>query len=439
MPMKPALSPGRLSPRMTLHSLWSSATRWLLVTGLALGAGVAARAESADGGITDAQIRDVLTRVAHHQIRPLAAGDMSPVKSLAEAETALAPIGINWEYPWGVTLTGLQRAQDVVADPEVAALVAQHNAICGQYYVWLAGLRNIATNNSERLTKFYKTTHLRQMMTVDRLDYCGAMGGQLLEYFQRHPDAVTPEEKMLAAQPIDWVLHRQPRLPDGTFWRPTVMGGTIWPDDLYMGGVFLVRYGLYAHDLAPIHDAAQQLIHQAALEQDTDGLWFHGYLVGEHRHAPLKWGRANGWVILTLVETLDALPKDDPLRAPLLDILRKQFAGLKAVQAPDGRWRQILDHPDLWEETSCTAMFAYGLAHAAHAGWIDTTNLTVARHAFAGIATEVNADGAVAGTCIGTGIGQTVAFYRGRPQGADDYHGRGPVLLAAAELLRSGQ
>ena len=75
------------------------------------------------------------------------------------------------------------------------------------------------------------------------------------------------------------------------------MGGTVWPDDLYMGGVFLVRWGIYNHDQKFIEDAANQIIHQAALEADADGLWFHGYFVKEKKHAPFKWGRGNGWVM----------------------------------------------------------------------------------------------------------------------------------------------
>ncbi len=105
------------------------------------------------------------------------------------------------------------------------------------------------------------------------------------------------------------------------------------------------------------------------------------------------------------------------------------------MQAYDGMWRQVLDKPELWEETSCTAMFAYGIARAANRGWINATNMAVARKAFAGIAKNVTADGAVNGTCQGTNIGQDLDFYRNRLRPDDDPHGRGPVLLAGTEIL----
>jgi rhamnogalacturonyl hydrolase YesR len=84
-------------------------------------------------------------------------------------------------------------------------------------------------------------------------------------------------------------------------------------------------------------------------------------------------------------------------------------------------------------------MFAYGIARAVNRGWIDATNMVVARRAFAGIAKQVTPDGAVNGTCEGTGIGETLDFYIKRRQPANDSHGRGPVLLAGTEILLAGK
>jgi len=276
-------------------------------------------------------------------------------------------------------------------------------------------------------------------MGLGSLDSCGAMGNELLECMLRHPDQVTAPEKQVLARIANWVVEKQDRLPDGTFWRPKSMNGTLWPDDLYMGGVFLVRYGLYTHEQKYIDDAANQIIHQAALEADADGLWFHGYFQNEKQHAPFKWGRGNGWVTVTMVETLSAMPENDPLRPQVLALLRQQVAGLKKVQAPDGMWRQVLDKPELWEETSATAMFAYGIARAVNRGWLDAADMAVARKAFAGIAKKVTADGGVNGTCIGTNIGRELSYYVKREQPDDDLHGRGVTLLAGTELLLAGK
>ena len=65
--------------------------------------------------------------------------------------------------------------------------------------------------------------------------------------------------------------------------------------------------------------------------------------------------------------------------------------------------------------------------------------MEVARRAFAGIAKKVTADGSVNGTCQGTNIGTDLDFYVNRPRPDDDLHGRGPVLLAGAEILMTGK
>jgi len=98
-----------------------------------------------------------------------------------------------------------------------------------------------------------------------------------------------------------------------------------------------------------------------------------------------------------------------------------------------------LDKPELWEETSCTAMFTYGIARAVNRGWIDPSNMAVARRAFAGIAKNVTDDGTVNGTCIGTNIGEDLDYYIKRQQPSDDLHGRGVVLLAGAGILMTGK
>ena len=387
-------------------------------------------------GVSDTEIRGVIERVAKHQLQPLADGAYPAVTNLVEAAAAKSPTGIVWNYPRGVTLYGLERFSDVTGDKEADQFVVEHNLICARYYLWLAGLVNQFDGEGRQ---FARRTPLKFLIELGTLDSCGAMGNQMLVNAMRHPDTVTPEEKAVMARIADWVVNKQKRLPDGTLWRPESMGGTVWPDDLYMGGVFLVRYGIYTHGQKYIDDAASNIVQQAALEQDSDGLWFHGYFVKQKKHAPFKWGRGNGWAMVATVEALSAMPENDPLRPQVLAILRKQIEGLKRLQAPDGMWRQVLDQPQTWEETSCTAMFAFGIARAVNRGWIDTSDMAIARRAFAGIAKNVTPDGAVDGTCEGTGIGMSLDFYLKRQRPPDDPHGCGPVILAGTEILQMGK
>jgi len=406
--------------------------RTLLLAALAvLAALTGAQAQDMSQDITDAQIRDVVTRVARHQLVPLNDGDYAPVSSLEQAQGMRAPAGIAWFYPQGVMLYGMARSTDVIADRDVDQFVVQHNQIAARYYHWLAQVRQ---QFGDQAKDFLGKTSLRQLMALGSLDSCGAMGNALLDSMMRHPESVTAEEREVLARIADWIVTKQGRMPDGTLWRPE-RDNTVWPDDLYMGGVFLVRYGLYTHDVRYIDDAARNIIHQAALEQDSDGLWFHGYFSATKSHAPFKWARGNGWVTVTLAETLSAMPDNDPLRPQLLAILKKQIDGLRPLQTPSGLWRQVLDKPDLWEETSATAMFAYGIARAVNRGWLPASDMAIARHAFAGVAKNVTPEGKVQNTCAGTNIGTTLEFYIDRPRPDDDPHGRGPTLLAGSEIL----
>ena len=390
------------------------------------------KAAPAETFIKNAEIRDVITRVARHQIRPLADGDYPAVTNLDEAKAAKPPEGISWSYPWGVTLYGVIRSSDVTGDKDAEKFVVQHDKICARYYEWLAGLEKQFGADGKA---FGHSSKIRGLISLGNLDSCGAMGVQIMETMLRHPDQVTQADKDVAARIADWILNKQDRLPDGTLWRSKTLGGTVWPDDLYMGCPFIIRWAKFTGEKKYLDDAASQIIHQAELEQDADGLFYHGYDVAAKKHSPFKWGRGNGWVTVATVEVLSALPENHPDHAKLIAILKKQIDGLKPVQAPDGMWRQVLDHPELWEETSCTAMFTYGIARAVNRGWLDASYMDMARKAFAGLSKNVTADGVVNETCEGTNIGQDLDFYANRKRPNDDLHGRGPVLLAGTEIL----
>jgi rhamnogalacturonyl hydrolase YesR len=387
--------------------------------------------------IDDAAIKDVITRVARHQIRPLKDGDYPAVEGdapLKVAEAAKQPEGITWAYPWGVTLYGVLRATDATGDKEAESFVLAHNQIAARDYAWLEKVRDKA-GESEETKAFVKKTKVRGLLNLGNLDSCGAMGNQLLEGILRHRDQETAEQKAAVERIADWIVNKQDRLPDGTLWRSKSMEGTIWIDDLYMAGPFLVRYSKYTGDSKYLDDASRQIINMAARLQDTDGVWYHAYFENKKQRSPFKWGRANGWAMVATVEVLSEMPENHPDRNKLLGILYRQIAGIERLQAPSGMWRQVLDHPELWEETSATAMFAYSIARAVNRGWIEPAHLAVARRAFSGISHYVTPEGVVKGTCQGTNIGMDLAYYANRPRPDDDLHGRGVVLLAGAELL----
>jgi len=416
----------------------------------AIVAGSAGSARMFAGDISNDTIRQVLLRVSKHQESALADGDYAPVKGADGLTKARAPKGIAWLYPQGVALYGVTRASDFLDDKSGRDFVLKHNEIVAREYAFLSKIREKIDVESEGWKAFLRDRarcRIIGLMRLGDLDSCGAMAAQMLEMFLRQPECVTPEQRVVVERSANWIVNRQERLPDGTFWRRNSGDddtkvwprGTLWIDDTYMSGAFLVRWSQYKGNKKYLDDAAQQVVNMASRLQDANGVWFHAYNVALRQHSPVKWGRGNGWVLVTAVEVLSVMPENHPSRPKLLEIMRRHIEGLKSLQAENGMWRQILDDSASWEETSCTAMFAYAIARAVNRGWISPDNMAVARKAFAAVCEHVTPEGGVNGTCEGTGIGLTAAFYLNRKRPNNDLHGPGAVLFAGAEILAAKQ
>lgn len=398
-------------------------------------------------GKTDASIREVVRLVARHQLHPLKDGDYAPVSTIEQAMAARPPEGVMWNYPWGVALYGEIRSFRATGDQAVLNFALEHNQIAGRYYAWLHDLQpKVGAEEWTPFIKSSKNTKIGGLLRLGNLDSCGAMGVAMLEGMLDYPAQATPEEKQVVERIANWIVNKQDRLPDGTFWRPgshdengAWPNGTIWADDLYMSCPFLVRWSAYTGDPKYLTDAAQQIINMAGRLQDKDGVWFHAYSEPKHEHSPFKWGRANGWIAVASAEVLSALPKDHPLRAKLLDIHRRHIDGIIKLQPDSGVWHQVLDHPEVWEETSCTGMFAYAIARGVNRGWLPPSYLAYARKAFAGLCTHITREGVVKDTCQGTNIGFKLEYYVDRTHPDDDPHSRGIVQLAGTEILAAAK
>jgi rhamnogalacturonyl hydrolase YesR len=122
------------------------------------------------------------------------------------------------------------------------------------------------------------------------------------------------------------------------------------------------------------------------------------------------------------------------------------MAALRRTQAPEGLWRQLVDRPESWLETSGSGMFAYALASGVKAGWLDrATYGPAARRAWLALAARLDADANVRDVSVGTNkASQEVGpapdtqyrFYLARERRTGDLHGQAPLLWTAAALLR---
>jgi len=122
-----------------------------------------------------------------------------------------------------------------------------------------------------------------------------------------------------------------------------------------------------------------------------------------------------------------------------LSLYREFAAGIVAVQDDCGMWHQVLDRPDTYLETSCTAMFVLSLKRGANRGWLGEEFALAADKGWnALLRYALDKEGNVHGVCLGSGCSMEVAYYDSIPTHRNDDHGTSIILMAAAEMMRDG-
>lgn len=72
-----------------------------------------------------------------------------------------------------------------------------------------------------------------------------------------------------------------------------------------------------------------------------------------------------------MAELLRILPETNPDYAEIMAAYLKMMKTLKETQNEKGMWRQLVDDPELWEETSGSAMFTYAMiVGVKKVGWM---------------------------------------------------------------------
>ncbi len=276
-----------------------------------------------------------------------------------------------------------------------------------------------------------------QRFIMDELDDCGAMGASVIEVYRRdRQDRYRSYIDQVAAH----MLTRQTRLEDGTFARTFPHKWTLWSDDLYMSISFLSRMGELTGEAKYFDDAANQVINfQKYVFNAGSGLMYHCWYSDVQRPGVAFWGRANGWALMAQVDLLDRLPKYHPKRSQLLGILHRHILGIARHQGAEGLWHQLLDKPDSYLETSCSAMFTYAIARSVNQGYIEKRYASIAQRGWEGVMTKIRPDGQVEGVCAGTSVSDDLVSYYRRPTPLNDIHGIGAVILAGTEMHRLGK
>ena len=204
-----------------------------------------------------------------------------------------------------------------------------------------------------------------------------------------------------------------------------------WIDDMFMITAVQVQAYRATGDRKYVDRAALAMVAYLDRLQQPNGLFFHA------PDSPFYWSRGNGWMAAGSAELLRSLPESHPARPRILEGYRKMMASLLKMQGEDGLWRQLLDHPEAWPETSGTGMFTFAMVTGVQHGWLDEGMYgPAARQAWLGLVKYIDAEANISNVCAGTNKGPTVQYYLDRPRNTGDLHGQAPVLWTASALLR---
>jgi|GEM_PF-89146 len=205
----------------------------------------------------------------------------------------------------------------------------------------------------------------------------------------------------------------------------------IWIDDMFMITAVQAQAFRATGDQKYIDRAAKEMELYLDTIQLDNGLFYHS------PEAHFSWGRGNGWMAVGMAELLRILPRDNVHRPRIMQGYLRMMAALLEHQAKDGMWRQIVDDPESWKETSSTAMFTYAMITGVKNGWLDKASYgATARKGWLALTEYLNAEDELTDVCEGTNIKNSREHYLNRKRITGDLHGQAPLLWCATALLR---
>ena len=290
------------------------------------------------------------------------------------------------------------------------------------------GDKDLGEKLIRRFNYYLKPATKKHFKAREHVDYA-VLGIVPLEIFRRTQDS---KYRALGLQRADGQ------------WKKTTQDGLttqarFWVDDIYMIAAIQTTAYRITNDPTYLDNAAITAATYLKRLQQPDGPFHHA------EDSPFTWGRGVGWYAAGMTEILKQLPAEHPRHAPILQGYRKMMAALLKHQAASGLWRQLVDKPDSWEETSGSGMFAYAMVTGVKRGWLDAEIYgPPARKAWLALVDRLDDAGNLSDVCVGTNkaakvVGQDLnkqyAFYLARPRVKGDYHGQAPLLWTAAALL----
>ena len=301
----------------------------------------------------------------------------------------------------------------------------------GVFVTALSELHRVTQDEQiEQYLRAYLNHHRQQTVDFEVSDDCPPVAAAA--YLGGFDDLVDPMNTYLDEAAL--------RTPEGLLNHNGVLElipPSAWLDSLFMFGLPLMRQAEFQGRTARLDFYAEQLRLFLTTLQDQSGLFTHAdnYWVNDQDEG-VFWARGNGWVTAAVAEYLRLIRNRGGEDEVVLNAFNRQVQALIDRQAESGRWWTLLSHPgEVYEETSASALFAFGLARAWRYGALDDQVLPVIHRAMDGIlAKVVDRDGGpVVIDISGPTMAGTRAVYAQVPLREDVSFGVGSVLLALIE------
>ncbi|ACT00414.1 glycosyl hydrolase family 88 [Paenibacillus sp. JDR-2] len=240
---------------------------------------------------------------------------------------------LTWDWPGGVAFYGVSRAYEVTG--EKAYLERMASWVDEYIEVGLPGWTVNTCAMGHMLLTLYEHTQDRKYLDIimSKVDY---LENKALRFGDRVLQHTVSSKNDFPEQ--------------------------CWADTLFMAAYFLLRVGVMQGRKDLIEDALHQFYwHINYLQDEEDGLWYHGYNhINKDHMSGMYWARANAWAAYTMSRAARGVP-EGYLYPPMMHIwgsLRDQLAAIKRLQKEDGLWGTVLDYPEAYGEVSATAGIA---------------------------------------------------------------------------------
>lgn len=225
-----------------------------------------------------------------------------------------------------------------------------------------------ANKNSEEareileVLKKYYSRWIRQNHKMYYLDDAFS-GMALIDLHQ-----ITGEEKYKkAADAIaQYLFHHETDEAGSLPYRPKQGNDYIFADAIGMVCPFLCKYGATYGDINAVNLAVTQIQNFIDFGMDAKtGLPYHGYHYESGvKYGIIGWGRAVGWLMIGMSETLAYMEPTRPSYEPIKQAYRRMVDKVEAYQLEGGLYSWQLGAKEGPVDTSATAMILYAIARS---------------------------------------------------------------------------